>query len=85
MKACVVSVQIGKTKAYGDASKKSFEEKAWETASFKEPIYKPAFVSFMGLDGDEVADTVHHGGIDKAVFANSYENYPLWEKFLGYK
>ena len=82
MKACVVSVQIGKTKAYGDASKKSFEEKAWETASFKEPIYEPAFVSFMGLDGDEVADTVHHGGIDKAVFANSYENYPLWGKFL---
>ena len=82
MRACVVSVQIGKTKAYGDASKKSFEEKAWQTASFKEPIHKPAFVSFMGLYGDEVADTLHHGGIDKAVFANSYENYPLWEKFL---
>ena len=82
VKAYVVSIQKGKVANYGDASKKSFEEKAWQTASFKEPILKPVFVSFNGLHGDEVADTVHHGGVDKAVFANSYENYPCWEKFL---
>ena len=82
MKAFVVSIQKGKVAHYGDATKKSFEEKAWQTASFKEPTQEPVFVSFMGMDGDEVADTLHHGGVDKAVFANSYENYPLWEKFL---
>ena len=25
----------------------------------------------------------HHGGVDKAVFANSYENYPLWAQYLN--
>lgn len=82
MKAFVVSIQKGKVAHYGDVTKKSFEEKAWQMAFFKEPTQKPVFVSFMGMDGDEVADTLHHGGVDKAIFANSYENYPLWEKFL---
>lgn len=82
MNAFVISVQKGKVAQYGDPNKKTFEEKLWETASFKETTPSPVFVSFNGIDGDEVADKVHHGGIDKAVFANSYENYLLWEKFL---
>ncbi|NLC28633.1 MAG: MOSC domain-containing protein, partial [Campylobacteraceae bacterium] len=38
-----------------------------------------------GLLGDEVSDTKHHGGVDKALFANAFTNYPKWAKFLGQK
>lgn len=82
MKACVLSVQVGRAKTYGDARSKDFLEKEWVSASFKEVSQVPLFASFSGLAGDEVADKMHHGGIDKAIFANSYENYAHWASFL---
>lgn len=81
--AKVVSVQVGRAKTYGDAASKDFLEKEWQSASFKEVSKTPLFVNFTGLDGDEVADRAHHGGVDKAIFANSYENYAHWASFLG--
>ncbi|WP_263831713.1 MOSC domain-containing protein [Sulfurospirillum oryzae] len=80
--AKVLSVQVGRAKAYGDAQAKDFLEKEWFSASFKEVSQTPLFASFSGLSGDEVADKMHHGGIDKAIFANSYENYAHWASFL---
>ncbi len=81
--AKIISLQVGCAKTYGDAQSKDFLDKEWRSASFKEVSSKPLFAHFMGLDGDEVADTLHHGGIDKAIFANSYENYAHWASFLG--
>lgn len=81
--AKVLSVQVGRAKTYGDANAKGFLEKAWNTASFKEVVKRPLHVSVEGFEDDEVADRAHHGGIDKAVFANSYENYAHWATFLG--
>ena len=78
----VLSVQVGRAKTYGDANAKEFLDKAWRTASFKEVVKRPLHVSFEGFEDDEVADRAHHGGIDKAVFANSYENYAHWATFL---
>ena len=83
MEASVLSVQVGRAKTYGDAQSKDFLEKEWESASFKEVSEIPLYVSFNGLAGDEVADKMHHGGMDKAIFANSYENYAHWASFLG--
>lgn len=83
MEASVLSVQVGRAKTYGDAQSKDFLEKEWESASFKEVSETPLYVSFNGLAGDEVADKMHHGGMDKAIFANSYENYAHWASFLG--
>jgi MOSC domain-containing protein YiiM len=54
----------------------------WETASFKKEV-KSAKVQNMGIEGDEVSDTKNHGGIEKAVFANSLENYAGWCEFLN--
>lgn len=78
----VLSVQVGRAKVYGDADAKDFLEKEWCSASFKEITQAPLFASFHGLAGDEVADKTHHGGVDKAIFANSYENYAHWASFL---
>lgn len=81
--AKIISLQVGRAKTYGDAQSKDFLDKEWRSASFKEVSSTPLFAHFMGLDDDEVADTLHHGGIDKAIFANSYENYAHWASFLG--
>lgn len=81
--AKVLSVHVGRAKTYGDANAKAFLEKEWRTASFKEAVTKPLHVKREGLEGDEVADVAHHGGLDKAIFANSYENYAHWASFLG--
>lgn len=79
----LISVQVGRVKSYGDKQSREFLEKYWESASFKEVVNGKVFVGKMGLAGDEVADKIHHGGEEKAVFANSYENYGEWAKFLG--
>jgi len=78
--AKVLSVQIGKIKIIKDESMK---EKQWETGSFKKPVSSQIDVTTMGVKGDEISDLIHHGGIHKAVFANSYLNYPTWSEFLN--
>jgi len=80
--AKVLSLQVGRVKTYGDAQSKDFLDKEWHSASFKEVSKMPLFAHVTGLDGDEVADKTHHGGVDKAIFANSYENYTHWASFL---
>lgn len=83
--AKIISLQVGRAKTYGDAQSKDFLDKEWQSASFKEVSPTPLFAYFKGLDGDEVADKTHHGGVDKAIFANSYENYAHWASFLEQK
>lgn len=83
--ATVLSVQVGKVIESGDAHSKDFLTKAYTTASHKTPTEKRLRATKNGLEGDFVADTVHHGGIDKAVFANSFKNYHSWQNFLGVK
>jgi len=83
VKPKVLSIQIGHVKSYGTKDTKNFDNKFWQTAAFKEPLSTPVYITKNGILGDEVADTKHHGGIDKAVFANSYENYSLWSKYLN--
>lgn len=74
----IKSIQISGIKTIND------ENKNWETGSFKTPIDE-AIVTKLGIEGDKVSDTKHHGGVDKAVFANSLQNYPKWQKFLDIK
>ncbi|MDO9266764.1 MAG: MOSC domain-containing protein [Sulfurimonas sp.] len=79
----LISVQVGRVKSYGDKQSREFLEKYWKSASVKEVANGKVFVGKTGLVGDEVADKIHHGGEEKALFANSYENYGEWAKFLG--
>ncbi len=78
----IKSLQIGKVQQLGDINSTEFLSKYWESGSFKEMMID-GIITFVGIVGDEVSDTKSHGGVEKAVFANSYENYPLWSKFLG--
>lgn len=81
MKPFIKSIQIGKVESFGDSSKTNFFLKHYETASFKK-VVPLGEVTLTGFIGDEVADKESHGGEEKAIFANSYENYPHWCSFL---
>ncbi len=52
------------------------------TGIFKEPVQGPVMLRTLNLDGDDQADRVAHGGIDKAVYVYSAENYAYWKREL---
>ena len=54
-----------------------------ETGIFKQPVSGRIRFSKSGLAGDGQADKKNHGGIDKAAYAYSFENYEYWKKELG--
>lgn len=79
----VLSIQIGKVVTIGDENSSDITKKQYTTASYKHPILEDARVTKLSIIGDSVADTIHHGGIDKAIFANSFNNYPTWQACLN--
>ncbi|MGG7049040.1 MULTISPECIES: MOSC domain-containing protein [unclassified Campylobacter] len=76
---------LGEVKNYGDENSKNPLNKPWVSAIFKVAQEGEIFANTLGFVGDNVADTLHHGGAEKAIFANSLQNYSEWEKFLGLK
>jgi len=53
------------------------------TGIFKEPVDGRVMLRTFNLDGDGQADLVGHGGIYKAAYAYSVENYDYWKRELG--
>ena len=49
------------------------------TAFAKRAVAGPVHVGALGLDGDEQADPVAHGGPSKAVYAYPNEHYRFWQ------
>lgn len=80
--AKVLSVQVGKVATVGDKNSNNSLTKEYTTASIKNPIRGEVEVTKLSILGDSVADTIHHGGEHKAVFANSINNYNHWKEFL---
>lgn len=62
-------------------------EAAWagigRTSIDKQPVSGAVEVGALGLAGDQVSDTVHHGGIDQAVYAFAREDLDRWCEILG--
>ena len=77
VQARVESLNIGRIKLLEGHSKEEL------SAIVKQPTEEVLFLSPTHLTGDEQADTVHHGGTDKAVCVYSYVHYPYWEEQLG--
>lgn len=50
---------------------------------YKEPAKRALRLGMTGLEGDEQADLVNHGGPDKAVCVYVHGHYPHWERVLG--
>lgn len=53
------------------------------TGIYKSPVAGPVAVTPNGLEGDGQADLKNHGGVDKALYAYTLENYRFWEYELG--
>jgi MOSC domain-containing protein YiiM len=54
----------------------------WRTSIDKRPVAGPVRVETLGVAGDQVSDTKHHGGIDQAVYVFAREDLDLWGKRL---
>ncbi|HSS68053.1 MAG TPA: MOSC domain-containing protein, partial [Nocardioidaceae bacterium] len=52
------------------------------TAIAKTQVTGPIDVGWLGLAGDEIADTEHHGGIYQAVYAFAREDLDIWSSRL---
>lgn len=52
------------------------------TGIFKTPCNGPVLVNKENMDGDAQADLKNHGGIHKAVYAFSYDQYNDWRDTL---
>ena len=75
MPAIVQSIQVGKIRSYADQAGKT-----WQSAIEKSTIDGPVEVQSNGLAGDQQADLVHHGGVDKAVHGYSGDHFADWQK-----
>jgi MOSC domain-containing protein YiiM len=53
------------------------------SAIWKEPVDGRIAARGINLDGDGQADRTVHGGVDKAIYAYSHEDYEWWESELG--
>ena len=56
--------------------------KTVRTGIFKQPTADRVMLGELNIDGDGQADLVGHGGIYKAAYAYSFENYRYWEDVL---
>ncbi|QLY31598.1 MOSC domain-containing protein [Nocardia huaxiensis] len=57
--------------------------KVGRTAIDKRPVLQRVPVRALGLDGDHVCDTKHHGGVHQAVYAYAEEDARRWAEELG--
>ena len=60
----------------------TFRGRTVSTGIFKEPVAGRVLLKRLNLDGDGQADLVAHGGVYKAVYVYSIENYAHWKKEL---
>ena len=74
--ARVLSVNVGRPKWVDWAG-------IGRTSIDKHAVHGPVEVGFLGLAGDQVSDTKHHGGVDKAVYAFAREDLDAWVERLG--
>jgi MOSC domain-containing protein YiiM len=49
------------------------------SAIAKRPVDGSVRIGWLGLEGDAVADTVHHGGWDKAIHLYPQDHYGWWQ------
>ena len=73
----LLSINVGKPQKF------IWQEKEVMTSIFKKPTQGACHVNKTNLDGDQQSDLKVHGGIDKAVYAYSYDTYSWWQQELN--
>jgi len=80
MPITITSVQIGRVLTEGDPRASDPTQRQWTTAFYKSPVAQRVQMGRLGLDGDAVADSRHHGGPDKAVLCYAGSHYRDWNR-----
>jgi MOSC domain-containing protein YiiM len=72
----VVSVNVGlpRVAAWAGIGRTSID---------KRPASGPVMARRLGLEGDQVSDAKHHGGVDQAVYVFAREDLDAWAAELG--
>jgi len=73
----IESVNLGVTETI------SHGKRTVTTGIRKIPVTESVEVNELGLQGDQVLDTRHHGGPDQAVYAYSVDDYEWWAAETG--
>jgi len=74
--ATLLSVNVGRPKVRDWAG-------IGRTSIEKHAVTGPVAARTRGLDGDQVSDVEHHGGVDQAVYAFAREDLDSWVVWLG--
>ena len=77
MRGVVRSVNVAEVREF------SHRGKTVRTGIWKQPAPGRVQVGTEGIEGDAVVDRRFHGGVDKAVYAYSVEDYAWWSEELG--
>lgn len=80
----LLSVNVGQPRDVSYVDRRG-REKATTTGIFKEPVSSRVMLRTLNLEGDGQADLDGHGGIYKAAYVYSVENYKYWSDELGRK
>lgn len=84
----LASLQVGMPQEYPlkvHTEAKTNSRSSWRTGFVKQPVADRKFVSMLQIEGDGQADTVHHGGKDKAVLVYAAGHYPNWTHELAHE
>jgi MOSC domain-containing protein YiiM len=73
--------QVIETPSLRDGSRR--DVKPGRTGIDKRPVAGPVRVEPLGLVGDAILDTAHHGGLLQAVYAYAAEDQAWWRVSLG--
>jgi len=66
----------------GEISTVAHGGKSVQTGICKTPVTGKVAVTALGLQGDEIGNAMHHGGVDQAVYAYSMDDYEWWQSQL---
>ena len=55
----------------------------WRSAIYRTAVSGPVALGMRGLEGDQVADTKHHGSKDQAVCVHPLAHYTYWNSVYG--
>ena len=72
----IISVNVGKVKTLRVGNRQV------RTGIGKRPVEGAVAVNSLGLEGDNVLNPRHHGGVDQAVYAYRVEDYAFWSAEL---
>jgi len=71
------SINVGKVETI------SHRNNSLETGICKYPVTGSVRIGSLGIPGDAIVTTEHHGGVDQAIYAYSVDDYDWWVEEAG--